>query len=65
MDNGVIYSPYVPLYFVDALDAKTLQPVIGCKVRDSLTVNTLMDDEAGSSYASMTVVDFVDTPIAD
>ena len=64
MDAGVIYSPYAPLSFVDAIDAKTLQPVIGCRTRYGVTVNTLLDDEAGSNYAEIFNVDFSSTPLA-
>jgi len=32
MDAGVIYSPYQPLWFADAIDAQSLQPVIGVKI---------------------------------
>lgn len=65
MDAGLIYSPYVPLEFANAIDPSTLQPVMGVKTRYGLTANTLMDDEGGSSYADMFVVDFTSTPMLD
>lgn len=63
LDAGLFYSPYSALEFVNAVDAKTLQPVVGLRSRYALTPNTLMDDEAGSSYAEMFTVDFANTPL--
>jgi len=65
MDSGIFYAPFIPAYFVDAIDAKTLQPVIGIKSREGIVANTLIDDEGGSSYCSLRVVDFISTPISD
>lgn len=61
-DAGVVYSPYQPLWFANAMDANTLQPVIGAKMRYALTANTLLDDDAG--YAELVKVDFTNTVYA-
>lgn len=61
-DAGVVYSPYQPLWFANAMDASTLQPVIGAKMRYALTANTLLDDDAG--YAEYVSVDFAGTVYA-
>lgn len=63
MDAGVIYSPYAPLQVVEAVNATTLQPVMGIKTRYGLTTNTLLDDNGGSNYAEIFTVDFTDTPL--
>jgi hypothetical protein len=64
MDAGVIYAPYQPIQVVDAINAITLQPVIGMKSRYGLVTNSLMDDGAGSSYAEYMTVNFSSTPLA-
>lgn len=61
-DAGVVYSPYQPLWFANAMDASTLQPVIGAKMRYALTANTLLDDDSG--YAEYVAVDFANTIFA-
>jgi len=64
MDAGLIYSPYAPLQVVEAVNAQTLQPVMGIKTRYGLTVNTLLDEGGGSNYAEMFTVNFTNTPLA-
>ncbi len=64
MDAGVIFAPFAPIQFVDAINATTLQPVIGVKSRYGLVANSLMDDGAGSGYAEYFTVDFTNTPLA-
>lgn len=63
MDAGVIYAPFTPLQFVDAINATTLQPVIGLKSRYGLVTNSLLDDGSGSAYAEYIAVDFTNTPL--
>lgn len=63
MDAGVIYSPYAPLQIVNAINASTLQPVMGIKTRYGLTVNTLLDEGGGSNYCEIFTVNFASTPL--
>jgi hypothetical protein len=64
MDAGVIYSPYIALWFANATDPSTLQPVIGAKTRYALTANTILDDGAGSNYAEYMKIDLSNTPVS-
>jgi hypothetical protein len=65
MDAGLIYAPFSPLAVVEAVNAQTLQPVMGLKSRYGLVQNTLLDDggAAGSNYAEIFSVDFTNTPL--
>ncbi len=58
MDAGLIYSPYVSMWFDKATNYQTLQPVVGVKTRYALTQQTLIGGEA---YAEIFGVDFTGT----
>lgn len=63
-DAGLIYSPYISLNMVEAIDPETLTPILGLKTRYALTANTALSDNGGSEYCRMMVVDFSATPLA-